>query len=83
MFPFLRQQAENEFCNKVLIERMFCKKSLDSLQTRIGFRWRVESSGQKAKAHRFDCAKSHDKKRNELDVGKIDVFFKEDTRRIG
>ena len=57
--------------------------SLDSLQTRIGFRWRVESSGQKAKAHRFDCVKSHDKKRNELDVGKIDVFFKEDTQRIG
>ena len=53
VFLFLRQQVENEFRHKVLADRMFRKKSLDSPQTRIGFRWRVKTGRQLAETHRF------------------------------
>lgn len=74
---------EKIFRHKVLTDRMFRKKSLDSPQTRIGFRWRVKTGRQLAETHRFCLAQSRHKQRNELDMDEVDIFFKEDAQRVG
>lgn len=53
---FLRQLLEDEFCDKVLTDRMFGEKPLYSPQTRIGFGRRVETGGKLAEAHRSGLA---------------------------
>ena len=71
---FLRQLLEDEFCDKVLTNRMLGEKTLYSPQTRISFCGRVETGRKLAEAHRLGLAQSHHKQRNQLDMGKVDVF---------
>ena len=69
------QLLEDKFSHKILTDWMFGEKSLYSPQTRVGFGGRVETGWKFAETHRSGLAQSHHKQWNQLDVGKIDVFW--------
>ena len=68
------QERVEESCDEVVAEVKFCKKTLDSPQTRIRFGERVETVRQRAVAHCFSLAQGGYKQANQADVRLVHLF---------